>query len=553
MSLPLPPAELDVEARIEMTARGRDADAIPKVMGAGEVFLDENGERLQRLHNGLKVIADGYCGAWMTRLIERCRGHHEPQEERAFHHIVEALPADATMIEVGGWWSYYTMWFLKDRPHRTGLIIEPDPAAFDLAHRHLDLNGLRAQVRRGFVGERYGALVADWPDPPPRLDLAAVIAEVGFVDLLHCDAQGAEIEILEACAEAFRAGRVGWLFLSTHGAAITGDPLTHQRCLAALADLGAVVAAEHDIHESFSGDGLIVARFPGARADVLLPELSRNRYATSFYRNPLYDLATPPENQDAGVWFTLPRDSALGTAGERLLVPADKELLPHLRRHGEWHREPLDLALLHLDAQADYALVDIGANIGLFSRQFLGAFPGIRRVYAVEPDPQNGEALAFNLRKFAHAQLQLFPHALGVADGRATFYRDADNAGNYSLHADAMRGRRFEGSDVEVRDAASWALAHLSNEPRLILKIDAQGADEAIAARIPLDIWFRVVFACLEIWRIDKPAFDVVAFRALVESFPHRRFRDVDDVSVDDILAYAQGRDWMFHDLYLWR
>lgn len=74
--LPFPPAEMDLEARIAMTARGRDADAIAKVAGAGEVFFDEAGARLQRMHNGLKVLADGYCGAWMTRLVERCGGHH---------------------------------------------------------------------------------------------------------------------------------------------------------------------------------------------------------------------------------------------------------------------------------------------------------------------------------------------------------------------------------------------------------------------------------------------------------------------------------------------
>ena len=550
MSLKLPPVELDLEARIAMTVRARDADAIPKVPGAGEVIVDDDGERVQRMHNGLKVVADGYCGAWMTRLIARCGGHHEPQEERAFHHVVAALPADATMIEVGGAWSYYTMWFLKDRPQRRACVIEPDPASFALASRNLALNGLKADVRRGYVGERFGALVAGWPDPPPRLDLSQVIDDIGFVDLLHCDAQGAEIEVLESCAAAFVASRVGWLFLSTHGAAITGDALTHQRCLARLAELGAKVVAEHDVHESFSGDGLIVARFPCARAEVDLPELSRNRYSTSFYRNPLFDVAGV---QDAGVWLTLPHDSALGRAGERLLVPIDNELLPHLRLHGEWHREPLDLALAHLDARADYALVDIGANIGLFARQFLGAFPGMRRVYAVEPDARNGDALSLNLRKFANVDLRVFAVALAETDGRATFYRDADNAGNYSLHADAMRGRRFDAVEVERRDAGAWALAHLTQEPRLILKIDAQGADEAIAARIPLDVWFRVAFACMEIWRIDKPAFDAVAFRSVVESFPHRRFRGVENPSVDEILGYSAGRDWLFHDLYLWR
>ena len=52
------------------------------------------------MHNGLRVVADGYCGSWMTELIERCHGHHEPQEERAFYEVITRLGHNATMMEL---------------------------------------------------------------------------------------------------------------------------------------------------------------------------------------------------------------------------------------------------------------------------------------------------------------------------------------------------------------------------------------------------------------------------------------------------------------------
>ena len=622
-SLPTPP-ELTLDQRIEMTASARDADAIPKVDGAGAVFVDENGERVQRMHNGLKVLADGYCGPWMTQLIERCRGHHEPQEELAFHSLIERLSDRATMIEIGANWSYYSLWFARGQPLRRAFIIEPDPNGLALAAKNLALNGLSADITRGYVGESYAALQASHADPAPAINLQAFIAAKGldFVDLLHCDAQGAETELIESCGELFRSGRVGWLMVSTHGAPITGDPLTHQKCVARLRDFGATIALEHDVHESYSGDGLIVARFGAAPLDWTFPEISRNRYSSSYYRNPLYDVAaaankvltkadvaeiigralhgkpaqdiaaaldalasgalsvgalcdrffpapanpsTPPEQAAAtfsahggpmesiGLWLQLHSDTALGVKGERILAPADTVLLPYVFEHGQWQTDSLDLALAHLDRAAEYALIDIGANIGMFSRQFLMAFPRIKACLCVEPDASNLDALKYNLSKFRDRDLRVFPFALGSIASTATFYRDADNIGNYSLNRDAMRNRNFDRMEVRTVDTRAWADEHLSPFDRLILKTDTQGFDETIMTRIPISVWRKVAFASVEIWRIEKPAFDEGVFREIVETFPNWSFRGAQNCPVDEILEYSKGDDWMFYDLYMWR
>jgi hypothetical protein len=74
--------------------------------GPGKVISFE-GKPVQIMHNGLRVVAGGYYGDWMTRIIERLHGHHEPQEEAVFHEILKLLPPDATMLELGGFWSYY--------------------------------------------------------------------------------------------------------------------------------------------------------------------------------------------------------------------------------------------------------------------------------------------------------------------------------------------------------------------------------------------------------------------------------------------------------------
>jgi hypothetical protein len=101
------PVMCTVEERIQIATRCRDADVLPKVADAGAVIRQPDGTAVQIMHNGVKVLAGGYYGDWMQELITRCRGHHEPQEELLFAEVLRHLPGEATMIELGGFWSFY--------------------------------------------------------------------------------------------------------------------------------------------------------------------------------------------------------------------------------------------------------------------------------------------------------------------------------------------------------------------------------------------------------------------------------------------------------------
>ena len=292
------PVAIDMEARIAMATRARDCDDLPKVPQAGAVVPTAAGERVQVMHNGIRVLVDGYCGAWMTDLIGRCQGHHEPQEERAFAAVLERLPADARMLELGGWWSFYTLWFLQSRPQRRSWVLEPDPAHRRVGEANMRLNDARATFIEGLIGSTAAPSALfqteDGDDiMVPRRAVPELLAELGLdsLDLLHCDVQGAECDVLTSCAPLLREGRIRTVVVSTHHWRISQDPLTHQRCLATIIACGGQVLAEHDVQESFSGDGLIVARFGGDAADWPPIPLSRNRASTSLFRDPLYDLA----------------------------------------------------------------------------------------------------------------------------------------------------------------------------------------------------------------------------------------------------------------------
>jgi len=295
--------------RVELAVSCRDTDVIPKVPGAGSVRDDGT----QLMHNGVVVEADGYQGPWMTEIIERLRGHHEPQEELAFHVVLERLAATSTnpvVIELGCWWAYYSLWARKRIPGARSFLLEPDPAYLEVGRRNFALNGITDDVT--FV---HAAVGFDRTPPQPFLcesdglehdvpfeGLRSMLERFGVdrADLLLVDVQGAEVPLLDGGRDLLRAGAVRFMVISTHHHRISGDPLTHQRCVMLLQELGGHILVEHTVAESFTGDGLIVVSFDPDDRDLTIVT-SRCRVQDSLFGDPLWDLADalapkpPPE------------------------------------------------------------------------------------------------------------------------------------------------------------------------------------------------------------------------------------------------------------------
>ncbi len=288
----------DEKWRIAMTAACPDCDSIPKVDGAGTV-VQADGYRYQLMHNGVRVLEDCYYGRWMTELIRLLRGHHEPQEERVFHDLLKHLQPGATMVELGCFWAYYSLWFQSRITGARNVMVEPDPNNLEAGRKNFALNGSVGRLIQASVGS------ASAPAQPFVCESDGVTREVPCVcvddlvrdegierlDILLVDTQGAELSALEGAVKTIEAGKLRFVLLSTHHHSISHDPILHQRCLQFLRSRGAHIISEHSIAESYSGDGLILASF--FEPDKAIPPIaiSRNRASSSLFRECEFDLA----------------------------------------------------------------------------------------------------------------------------------------------------------------------------------------------------------------------------------------------------------------------
>lgn len=469
--------------RVAMTISCRDVDSIPKVARAGEIF-EHQGRRVQMMHEGTLVEAGGYYGDWMTRVIRGLRGHHEPQEELVFHHLVARCRPGTTIVEIGAFWAFYTNWYLGAVAGSTAVCLEPDANNMDCGQRNLALNGRSATWINACVGRDHAESVSIRRESDgsvvsvPCHSLDSLLDLVGRrpVEMLHVDCQGAELPLLESLGRVVGDGALRFVVVSTHHASISGSPTTHQDCIRQIECLGATILCEHTVEESFSGDGLIVASFHPADAAITLPAISRNEPRRSLF----------PPGGARGVVL------AETNVGPMLVFEDDTIIGRALRQGGSFEEEVVADVVRFLRRCHGFRprlFVDVGANIGTHLLRGLrdGTFP---RGVGVEMDRDNFRLLTTNVHLAGCEDRVRLVHA-AVSDhiGEVSMEVAPGNLGDHRVRLEgASAAAAYDEHDRDVRRVDAITLDALEADSGAMFDggtlvwIDTQGHEGQVLA-----------------------------------------------------------------------
>lgn len=235
--------------RIDIVLSCPDNDKIKSVPNAGNI---QHGKQL--MHNGLLVNLGSYYGPEVSVMLKKNRGIHEPQEELAFDIVLPFLPKGATMIEMGSFWAFYSMCFNKKIENAQNYLIEPDAFNLESGKRNFRLNKMHGQFYQYFISDRSGTVIDN--AQTIAIDDFVQMNQIKFVDMLHSDIQGFESDMLRGAANLFKSEKVGYVFISTHSNEI------HAACLKQLHEYRYMILCEANLDQSYSLDGLIVAKHP---------------------------------------------------------------------------------------------------------------------------------------------------------------------------------------------------------------------------------------------------------------------------------------------------
>jgi hypothetical protein len=237
------------DRRIQDALACPDNSRLKRVPDAGRIVGG-----CQIMHNGLRVLTDGYYGHRVTRMLKLNRGCHEPQEEVVFDAILPCLPPGAVMIEVGAYWAFYSMWMQKVVKGGRSLLIEPSAGSLEVGRANFKLNGFTGDFTHAYVGEKPGLD----KDGTPVVSIGSFVEQhrLARIHLLHADIQGAEMDMLRGTDSLLRSQRIDYLFISTHS-----EPL-HDECALFLQDRRYRVLVSISLQESYCWDGVLVACAP---------------------------------------------------------------------------------------------------------------------------------------------------------------------------------------------------------------------------------------------------------------------------------------------------
>lgn len=182
-------------------------------------------------------------------------------------------------------------------------------------------------------------------------------------------------------------------------------------------------------------------------------------------------------------------------------------------------------------------IVDIGANIGIFSVYAARRFPEAR-IISLEPMSDNFELIKENLRlNNMTSQVTPVKKGIGGSSGKAVLYRndDTDTGGGslYMVDKDAFKGVTTEIELTTLEDIfKEWKIEKID-----IMKVDCEGGEYEFFYSTPRDILEKISSMIIEChthtvkdWRAEKAR--------LVE------FLKASGFEVADIPSFALLRAW---------
>ena len=189
--------------------------------------------------------------------------------------------------------------------------------------------------------------------------------------------------------------------------------------------------------------------------------------------------------------------SPCGKRNTKIFIHQDHTIYGGLCGLGSWSYR--DCVFLANGANSGSVLLDLGANVGLMSLQFLNLTQHYNlRAILVEPMPSEGFAIKHNL---FNKNFRLHNVALTDFDGTSKFFVRDGNRGNSSLNERRMRRDDYSEISVDTQSVESFvSQLDLLDHESIILKCDLEGSDAFVLSKLPATLWERINRGLIEVW-----------------------------------------------------
>ena len=231
------------------------------------------------------------------------------------------------------------------------------------------------------------------------------------------------------------------------------------------------------------------------------------KYLSKLFRNNfkfIFNILATSKNNNFDIEYLnlkLKENGPLGKKDEELIIPIDEIIAPRIIKNGSWDYFICNFIKKNINNDENH-FFDIGANIGLITRQLQNLNLNISRYYCFEPDYKCFAILKKNVE---NKNVDFFNFGLGIKNSKYKFYSNPLNRTDNSIFLKNYNYSEIDVIDVDIKNT-NEVLSNIINKNNIrniIYKSDTQGLDEEIFANLDNSIIDKINLLIIEIYNFD--------------------------------------------------
>jgi len=231
--------------------------------------------------------------------------------------------------------------------------------------------------------------------------------------------------------------------------------------------------------------------------------------------------------------LTLKKNTPLGKKNEKLILPLDEIVTPRIFKNEKWDYFIIKFIKKNIKYKNNY-FFDIGANVGLISKQLQNLNLDIKSYFCFEPEMNNFKILNKNLKK---NNTYFYNYGLASKNKKTKIFVNNLNKSDNSIYLNNYIGTKNNLSEINLKDS-NIVLKKIINDKKIdhiIYKSDTQGMDEEIFLNLDNKILDKIYLLILEISNFKFIIKNLNKFLNKLEKFKLISTESKSNISLDDL------------------
>ena len=231
--------------------------------------------------------------------------------------------------------------------------------------------------------------------------------------------------------------------------------------------------------------------------------------------------------------LTLNNNTPLGKKNEKLILPLDEIITPRIFKNEQWDYFIIKFIKKNIKYKNNY-FFDIGANVGLISRQLQKLDLKIKNYFCFEPEKNNFNILSKNL---INKKTYLYNFGLASKNKKTKIFVNKLNKSDNSIYINNYVGTKNNLSKIILKDS-NIVLKKIIDDKKInhiIYKSDTQGMDEEIFLNLDYEILDKIYLLILEISNFKFILKNLDKFLNKLENFRFISTENQSDINLDEL------------------